>query len=113
MKVTLPWPPAELKPNARAHWASKARAAKVHKNACQIICMGQGIRALGWPSMSVSLLFCPPSRRKGDLDNMLAAMKSGLDGLAAASGVDDSKWKITIARGEPVKGGAVHVEISK
>lgn len=113
MRVTLPWPPLEMSPNARAHWATKARAAGRHKRDCQILCMGVGIRALGWDGMAVSLTFHPPSARRSDLDNMLAAMKAGLDGLAAASGVDDSRWQITIARGEPVKGGAVDVAVSK
>lgn len=111
MNVTLPWPPAAMKPNARAHWAIKARAAKSHKHACQVICMGQGIRALGWPAMAVTLEFCPPTARRADLDNMLSAMKAGLDGLSAASGVDDSMWHLTIRRGSPVKGGAVNVTV--
>ena len=113
MQVTLPWPPAAMKPNARAHWAIKARAAKAHKHACQVICMGQGIRALGWPAMAVALEFRPPSARRADLDNMLSAMKAGLDGLSAASGVDDSLWHLTLKRGAPVKDGAVRVSIER
>ena len=113
MQVTLPWPPAALKPNARGHWAIKARAAKSHKQACQVLCMSQGIRALGWPAMAVTLEFCPPSARRGDLDNMLAAMKAGLDGLSIASGVDDSLWHLTLKRGAPVKDGAVIVTIER
>lgn len=113
MNVTLTWPPAKLSPNSRAHWASKARAAASHKQDCAILAMGAGLRALGWDAMAVSLTFCPPDRRARDMDNMLAAMKAGLDGLAQATGVDDSKWTITMARGEPVKGGHVQVEIAR
>ena len=113
MQVTLPWPPAALKPNARGHWAIKAKAAKAHKYDCQIICMGSGIRALGWDGLALDLTFCPPSARRGDLDNMLAAFKAGIDGIAAATGVDDSKWQITMRKGEPVKGGAVVATIEK
>lgn len=40
---------------------------------------------------------------------MLAAIKSGLDGIADAAGVDDSLWHIGIARGEPVRGGEVSI----
>lgn len=113
MQVFLPWPPADLKPNARANWAKKARAVRAHRGDCHMLCLAAGIRNLGWEAMLVSMTFCPPSRRGGDLDNMLAAMKAGLDGLACASGVDDAHWSITIARGEPVKGGAVHVVVSR
>lgn len=110
-RVTLPWPPKELKPNSREHWAVKGRAAAKHKADCQYAAMAAGIRALGWSGMAVDLEFCPPSARRADLDNMLAAMKHGLDGLAAAAGVDDSLWTITIRKGAPVKGGAVNVGV--
>ena len=111
MQVSLPWPPKELKPNARVHWAEKARAAKRHKQDCMIICQGAGLRALPWKAMAVGITFHPPSARRADIDNMLAAMKAGLDGLAAATGVDDSTWTILIERGEPRKGGEVVVQV--
>ena len=113
MQVTLPWPPAALSPNARGHWAKKAKAAAKHKMDCQTLCMGAGLRALGWPRMVVRITFHPPSARRADTDNMLAAMKAGLDGLAAATGIDDSLWAYTIAKGEPRKGGAVAVQIER
>jgi crossover junction endodeoxyribonuclease RusA len=112
MNVTLPWPPSILSPNARAHWSRKAIAAAKHRRDCAYIAMGAGVRALGWPGMAVGLVFCPPDQRPRDLDNMLAAMKSGLDGLRDATGVDDSKWSLTIARGGAVKGGHVLVSVA-
>jgi crossover junction endodeoxyribonuclease RusA len=45
------------------------------------------------------------------LDNLLASMKAGLDGLADALGVDDSRWRLLIEMGEPVKGGCVCVKV--
>ena len=30
-QINLPWPPRELSPNARVHWAKKAKAAKAYK----------------------------------------------------------------------------------
>lgn len=32
--------------------------------------------------------------------------------MADVIGVDDSKWSISIKRGEPIKGGCVFVELS-
>ena len=62
--------------------------------------------------MRVSLTFVPPDRRRRDLDNLLASMKSGLDGLADAMGIDDSHWKLAIEMSpETVKGGAVLVTV--
>lgn len=46
-----------------------------------------------------------------DLDNCLARMKSGLDGLADVLGVDDKNWTLTIARADEV-GGFVRVEVT-
>lgn len=61
----------------------------------------------------LAIQFCPPNRRKRDLDNMLASLKATLDGLSDAMGVDDSGWSLTLTRGEPVKGGAVFITIQE
>jgi crossover junction endodeoxyribonuclease RusA len=59
----------------------------------------------------VNLTFVPPDKRRRDADNMLAAMKSGLDGLADALGVDDSQWKISFEVDRSRVGGFVRVEV--
>ena len=58
----------------------------------------------------LDITFYPPDRRKRDLDNMLSAIKYGLDGIALASGVDDYSWSLTISRGVPMKDGEVHIQ---
>ena len=58
--------------------------------------------------LHVSLVFVPPARRAYDLDNLLARMKSGLDGLVDVLGVDDRHWKLEIDRAEEI-GGFVRV----
>lgn len=45
------------------------------------------------------------------MDNCIAAMKAGLDGLADVLGVDDSRWELVATIGEPRKGGAVAVTV--
>lgn len=109
--VTLPFPPSSLSPNARGHWSIKAKAAAKARRDASIACQAAGIRALGWAGMAVSLCFCPPDARSRDLDNMLASMKSALDGIADATGVDDSRWSISLSRGPKRKGGAVIVQV--
>jgi crossover junction endodeoxyribonuclease RusA len=54
----------------------------------------------------------PPNRRAHDLDNCLARMKSGLDGLADVLGVDDKHWTLTISKADTV-GGMVRVEVRR
>ena len=47
------------------------------------------------------------------MDNMLASIKSGLDGVADAMGVDDKHWSITLRRGEPIANGAVMIDATR
>ena len=108
MIVILPWPPKELSPNARVHFRKKAAAVKTYKLDAYFSACAAGRQA----GSSVSITFNPPDNRRRDLDNMLASIKSGLDGIAAAIGVDDSKWSLTIRKGEVVKGGQVTVEVT-
>lgn len=57
----------------------------------------------------LEITFHPPNKIKRDLDNMLASIKSGLDGIADGFKCDDSEWSPTIRRGTPTPGGAVVV----
>lgn len=110
LSITLPWPPKELSPNARLHWSKLARAKKSYRYACVVQAKAQGAQRITADKLHVSLMFYPPSRRAFDLDNALARMKSGLDGLADVLGVDDRHWKLSIDRAEEV-GGMVKVEV--
>jgi crossover junction endodeoxyribonuclease RusA len=55
----------------------------------------------------VEITFYPPDNRRRDLDGMFSSIKSHLDGIAKATGVDDAGWTFTLSKAEPVKGGAV------
>lgn len=110
LSVTLPWPPKELSPNARVHWAALARAKRAYRHACAMQALAQGACRVQATRLHLSLVFYPPSRRAFDLDNALARMKSGLDGLADVLGVDDRHWELTIKRAEEI-GGMVKVEV--
>ena len=61
--------------------------------------------------LHLTITFVPPTRRAFDLDNALARIKSGLDGLADVLKVDDKHWSLTIRKGETV-GGFVEIQIS-
>lgn len=111
--IRLPWPPSALSPNSRVHWSRKAKSAAKYRRDCTIISQGAGCRALAWGGLSVSVNFLPPDNRARDTDNMLASIKSGLDGIADATGVDDSRWNYRLERGAPIKGGCVVVTVSE
>lgn len=110
MNIILPWPPTALSPNTRSHWSALARAKKAYRAACSAQALEQGARRIKADKLHLSLTFYPPTRRKFDLDNALARVKAGLDGLADVLGVDDSNWSLSIAKAETI-GGFVRVEI--
>lgn len=111
LTVELPWPDRRLHPNARGHWSKKAKAAKKARADAQIACLAAGIRKIEVEALSLAIVFHPPDRRHRDLDGMLASMKAGLDGIADATGVDDSNWQIAIRKAEPRPLGAVIIQI--
>lgn len=111
MVVTLPWPDKRLSPNARLHWATKARATKASRNEALWAFWAAGARKLKIGAPKITMTFCPPDRRRRDRDNLIASMKAATDGIADALGIDDSKFETTYRMGEPVKGGAVLVTV--
>ena len=111
--LTFPWPPSALSPNQRQHWAQLAKAKKSYREQCWALAKHQGAHQIIAERLDIGLEFVPPSRRKFDLDNLLARMKAGLDGLADVLGVDDSRWSIRIERSDcPVPPGFVLVTVT-
>lgn len=60
--------------------------------------------------LAVHLEFYPPNKRSRDWDNLLASMKSGLDGLADGLGVNDSLFRPSVAVADAI-GGFVRVTV--
>jgi crossover junction endodeoxyribonuclease RusA len=120
--VCLPWPPKQLSPNARVHWAVKAKVAKSYLLTCwwmtSYAVRHHAVRTdrrtvETWDRIGVAVQFCPPDLRSYDVDNMVARLKSGLDGVADALGVNDEKFQLTPQMGAKVKGGAVYLRITE
>lgn len=110
--VTLPWPPAALRPNASSpgNWRRKFSANKHYRNDCLILCKAACLKPDG---NHLSITFHPPDRRRRDLDNMLASAKMAIDAVAETIGVDDYLFSIGIHRAEPVKGGCVIISVEE
>jgi len=114
IEIILPWPQRVLWPNSRPHYYQLARAKKEFRTECAWEAKRQGAVPLQTQSLHVSLQFFPPTRRCYDLDNALAAMKSGIDGLADVLQVDDSQWSFQIAKAPKGEiGGMVKVTVSE
>lgn len=113
MTVELEWPPHCLQPNARVHWRKKGEAAKRYRAAAGWSAMAAGYKDLShYTGLSLHITFHPPSARRADVDNMLASIKHGLDGIADATLVNDSNFEITIKKSTPIKGGKVSIAIT-
>lgn len=113
IELTLPWPPKELSPNARIHWAAKSKAVKAYKAACYMACKVAGIKApetLG--KLHLWIDFHPPSNRRIDDDNCLSRLKSGRDGIADYLGVDDKIFVSHPMVKEKIPGGCVKIRIT-
>lgn len=115
LQFEVEWPPKQLSPNARGHWSVKSRYARRYRAACHARAhnarIAAGVKLQAGQQLSLSLVFCPPDRRKRDDDNLVAAFKSGRDGIADALGIDDSRFVTTFCIGDPTPGGSVLVEI--
>lgn len=111
VELTLPWPPRELHPNARMHWAAKARITKKARQTAAWLAKAAGAGNLCVERLNVSIQFMAPDKRRRDTDGMISSVKAYLDGIADATGVDDSNFNLTIKRAEPITGGLVRVSI--
>lgn len=112
IKFDLPWPSNQLSPNARLHWAKRAKAVKAARAEAEIIAKGH-CRPLQGRILFV-LEFFPPDLRRYDDDGLLARMKSARDGIADALGVDDRRFVTQFSVSDTVvKGGKVSVTISE
>lgn len=96
MIIKLPFPPSELMPNRKngKHWGSTN---DVKKGARETAHKATKSLMEAWKepegNIPLSILFIAPDKRHRDLDNLLAASKAALDGVAEALGVDDKRFK--------------------
>ena len=112
--VIFPWPPAILSPNGRPHHMALHRAKKTYKQACWALAKQARMTYTPGTRPLVTMTFVPPTRRGRDADNLVSAMKAGLDGMAEAMGCNDKLFRL----GEPIVkddeiGGFVRVVVSE
>ena len=78
--VTLRWPDAALSPNGRVHYMTRHRAVSKYRDLARYL--GDGQKRLKDPVCGVLPIVA--TRRRRDLDNVLASLKSAIDGLTDA-----------------------------
>jgi len=89
MTITLPLPSRNLSPNARVHWAVKAKHAKAARRLAALEAFDQ---LEDFALKGYRLDFYWPTKRRRDKDNAAAMVKNYLDGVADCTGQDDSEW---------------------
>ena len=115
--ITLPFPDRRLNPNNSKgkHWASTVALRKAARTGAAALTSAASTGRRFEPSAELALVitFVQPDRRARDRDNLLAACKPMLDGVADALGVNDSQFEpVTIRREYGAKPGAVRLEIA-
>lgn len=120
--ITLPFPNGKLSPNRAKgmHWgATSSLKGRQFDDAYAAAYQAMtSITAKEWTplvgrAIPLTVTFNEPDRRMRDLDNLLAAAKSAIDGIATALTVNDKHFSpITIKRGDVVKGGQMIVEVA-
>lgn len=119
--IDLPFPNPKLNPNRSkgVHWAATSALRKSARTAAYTVTR---VTALGTPwycverrksdTVPLVITFIQPDRRHRDRDNLLAACKPALDGVAEALEINDAQFDpVTIRREYGPKPGAVRIEI--
>lgn len=114
--IKIPYPSRALGPNGgHGHWSTKHTAKKAYKaDGYHATLEAMGRNRPKFPEsgeIPVRVRWQPKARRNIDMDNCIASLKSGFDGIAEALGVNDSRFRLTFEMGEPVKGGAVTITV--
>jgi len=80
---------------------------------CGLIAKLSGLGKINADALDVKVTFFPPDKRRRDLDNMLASLKSGLDGVSDVVGIDDSKWTLSVSKAATIeRNGMVKLELN-
>ena len=117
IEVVLGWPPSDLSPNKRLHWAKLATAKKQYRQKCNSVAKEQlkkfkKITENIPERLVLEMTFIPPDKRSYDRDNLVARMKSGIDGLADALKINDKRFNTVISTmDQDYLGGFVRIRI--
>lgn len=113
LHIMLPFPDPKLNPNLHVNWAVKNKPRKAARDAAYILTLEKGVKLDSEKRYEVALVFCPPDYRARDLDNLTTSMKSALDGMCRALGINDKMIRPLPDWGPVVAGGKVEVIITE
>ncbi len=103
MLIELAYPHKDLMPNRKngKHWASTVNIKKARLEEAYFVTLERVKPKIIFTGLiPLRITFVQSDNRSRDLDGLLSAMKSALDGMAKALGVDDKQFDpITVTRG--------------
>lgn len=111
--LTLPWPTVALSGHAKGNWRTKAKATKQARTAAHWLAKEARVPCL--PTARLAFTYHPPAQGGlPDVQNMPGRCKAFIDGIAAAMGCDDRKFRPQFPDhlGTRSGAGSVVVEIS-
>jgi crossover junction endodeoxyribonuclease RusA len=108
--ITLVWPPASLSGHTAGHWRSKSGPTAKHREWARLATLAAAPTVPATGDIRIHIRFVPPDRR-GDRTNFPNRMKAAIDGIAAALGVNDSRFLPQYTFAEPKTPGHVEVTI--
>lgn len=109
--IQLPYPRKALWPNGRSHWRAKAKQVKKHREWARLATLADATRPTVVGRLIVTL-YPKPTGPAPDRDNIVAACKAYVDGIADAYRTDDRDWPVpTVIIAERCAHGAVVVAI--
>ena len=117
IEIVLGWPPSDLSPNKRLHWAKLATAKKQYRKDCYSVSKEQlkkyrGVYENIPEKLVLEMTFIPPDKRSYDRDNLVARMKAGIDGLSDALRINDKRFNTVISTMDSdYLGGFVRIRI--
>ncbi len=113
IKITLSFPHRNLNPNVAKgrHWSTVSTLKSAARKEGYFLALEKK-HAFYEHSIPLAITFCMSDRRKRDADNLLASIKSALDGVADGLGVNDSQFEpVTIRRVYGAEKACVILEI--
>ena len=91
--ITLPLPSRKLSPNARVHWAEKAKLTRAARKVAHLAAL-EALnlrRPPGWLKARLEVKAFFKTNRSRDADNFMASLKSVCDGIADSGIIANDK----------------------